>query len=125
MRFPKSGVLFAVDIILIKTVAFRTFPDAYMPDWIRSIRRVERLKFDILAPGHGRLGTKADATAFREFLQDLYKAVLAGTRSGKTVAQLQQEFKLPKYSKWAMHGRWLKENIAGMYRMVQANRRGN
>ncbi len=74
MRFPKPGVLFAVDIIPIKTVAFRTFPDAYMPDWIRSIPRVERLDFDILAPGHGC---------------------------------------------------WLKENIAGMYRMVLANRRGN
>ena len=56
MHFPDERTLFAVDFIPVKTVAFRDFPDAYLPEWIESLARVERMDFDILAPGHGPLG---------------------------------------------------------------------
>ncbi|HEX6211989.1 MAG TPA: MBL fold metallo-hydrolase, partial [Methylomirabilota bacterium] len=71
MRFPRERILFAVDFIPVNSYSFRDFPDAYMPDWIESLRRVEAMDFDVLAPGHGPLGTRADVTMFREYLQDL------------------------------------------------------
>ena len=37
----------------VKRLLFRNLSDSYYPDWIDSFRRVERLDFDILAPGHG------------------------------------------------------------------------
>jgi len=49
MRFPKERILFAVDFIPVASVAFRDFPDAYVEDWIESLKRVEQLDFDILA----------------------------------------------------------------------------
>lgn len=125
MLFPAQRALFAVDFIPVKTVAFRTFPDAYMPGWIQSLRRVERMDFDKLLPGHGPIGTKADVTAFREYLTDLRNAVLAGARAGKTLEQLKAEITLPKYQGWGQYKAWFKLNIEGMYRLVQANRRGN
>jgi glyoxylase-like metal-dependent hydrolase (beta-lactamase superfamily II) len=80
MRFPKEKIAFAVDFIPVNAVAFRDLPDAYLDEWIDSLRRVEAMEFDILAPGHGPLGTKANVTAFRHYLEDLRAQVLAAAR---------------------------------------------
>ncbi len=125
VRFPREGILFAVDFIPVKSVAFRNFPDGYMPDWIESLKRVERMEFAILAPGHGPLGNKADVVAHRGYLEELHAAVLAGARAGKTLDQLKEEIKLEKYQGWALYQDFRPLNVEGMYRMVEANRRGN
>lgn len=125
VRFPAEGIVYAVDFIPVKALAYRDFPDAYMPDWIRSIRRVERMDFDILAPGHGPLGKKADAVAFRQYLTTLYNAVLTGARQGMSLDQLKASINLEKYKDWGQYKDYRGLNIEGMYRLVQANRRGN
>ena len=125
MRFPAQRVLFAVDFIPMGGVAFRDFPDAWLPDWMDSLRVVETMDFDILVPGHGRNGNKADVTAYREYMDDLWAAVTAAVRAGKTVEQAQAEIKLPKYEKWFRYKEWLPLNIAGAYRHFAAHRRGN
>ena len=76
MRFPRERILFAVDFIPVNSYSFRDFPDSYMPDWIESLRRVEAMDFDVLAPGHGPLGNKASVAMFREYLQDLRAEVI-------------------------------------------------
>jgi glyoxylase-like metal-dependent hydrolase (beta-lactamase superfamily II) len=124
MRFPRERILFAVDFIPVNSLAFRDFPDAYMPDWIESLKVVETMDFDILAPGHGALGTKANAIMFREYLQDLRGEVLRYAREGKSADEMKQLIKLPKYDAWGPR-EWFPLNIEGMYRLVQANRRGN
>lgn len=61
VRFPAERIVFAVDFIPVKAMAFRDFPDAYMPDWIDSIKRFEAMDFDILAPrprGAGHQGRR-------------------------------------------------------------------
>lgn len=123
MRFPAERVLFAVDFIPVKSVAFKTLGDAYIPEWIDSLKRVEAMDFDILAPGHGRLGTKADVTLFRNYFQDLYNAVYAGVRAGKSMDALKSELKLPKYAKLFQYKNWLPLNIEGMYRQISMHRR--
>lgn len=124
MRFPRERILFAVDFIPVNSYSFRDFPDAYMPDWIESLRRVEAMDFDVLAPGHGPLGAKANVTMFREYLQDLRTEVVRYAREGKSVDEMKQLITLPKYAAWGPK-EWFPLNIEGMYRLVQANRRGN
>ena len=124
VRFPRERILFAVDFIPVNSYSFRDFPDAYMPDWIESLRRGEAMDFDVLAPGHGPLGTKANVTMFREYLQDLRAEVVRYAREGKSVDEMKQLITLPKYAAWGPK-EWFPMNIEGMYRLVQANRRGN
>jgi glyoxylase-like metal-dependent hydrolase (beta-lactamase superfamily II) len=124
MRFPRERLLFAVDFIPVNSYSFRDFPDAYMPDWIDSLRRVEAMDFDVLVPGHGPLGTKANVTMFREYLQDLRSEVTRYAREGKSLDEIKQLVTLPKYAAWGPK-EWFPLNIEGMYRLVQANRRGN
>jgi glyoxylase-like metal-dependent hydrolase (beta-lactamase superfamily II) len=124
MRFPKERILFAVDFIPVNSYSFRDFPDAYMPDWIESLRRVEAMDFDVLAPGHGPLGTKANVAMFREYLQDLRTEVIRYAREGKSVEEMKQVITLPKYAAWGPK-EWFPLNIEGMYRLVQGTRRPN
>ncbi|PCJ61623.1 MAG: MBL fold metallo-hydrolase [Rhodospirillaceae bacterium] len=125
MRFPAERTLFAVDFIPVKTVAYKDFSDAYLPEWIQSLARVERMDFDILAPGHGQLGTKADVTAFREYMGDLYNQVLAQARMGKSLEETKAAVDLSKYKSWDQFSTWSPLNIEGAYTRIQLNRRGN
>jgi glyoxylase-like metal-dependent hydrolase (beta-lactamase superfamily II) len=95
-----------------------------MPDWIESLRRVEALDFDVLVPGHGALGTRANVTMFREYLQDLRAEVVRYAREGKSADEMKQLIKLPKYDGWGPRD-WFPLNIEGMHRLVQATRRPN
>lgn len=125
MRFPAERVLFAVDFIPVRSVGFRDFPDAYLDDWIESLKRVELLEFDILAPGHGALGDKSSVRAYRGYMEDLREAVTTLAREGKSLEEIKQTVKLPQYEAWANYDRMFTLNVEGMYRLVQANRRGN
>lgn len=125
MRFPKERLLFAVDFIPVESVAFRDFPDAYMPDWLESLKRVEQMDFDILAPGHGPLGKREHVRMFRGYLEDLRGEVLQYVREGKSLEDMKQLIKLDKYAKWGGYEQMLPLNIEGMYRLVQMHRRPN
>jgi glyoxylase-like metal-dependent hydrolase (beta-lactamase superfamily II) len=125
MRFPRERVLFAVDFIPVESVAFRDFPDAYIEDWIESLKRVESMDFDILAPGHGPLGRKDHVRMYREYMEDLRGEVLKYAREGKSLEEMKQLIKLPKYAKWTAYEQWFPLNIEGMYQHVQMHRRPN
>ncbi len=125
MRFPAERALFAVDFIPVNAIGFRDFADAYLDDWLESLRRVEAMDFDVLVPGHGPLGDKDNVRAFRGYLEDLRDAVLKLAREGKPLEEIKQTVKLPKYESWSNYPQMFQLNIEGMYRLIQANRRGN
>jgi glyoxylase-like metal-dependent hydrolase (beta-lactamase superfamily II) len=125
MRFPRERVVFAVDFIPVQSVAFRDFPDAYIEDWIESLRRVEAMDFDALVPGHGPVGTKADVRAFREYMETLRGEVLRLAREGRSLEEVKQSVRLPKYEGWGGYKEWFALNVEGMYRHVQLHRRPN
>jgi glyoxylase-like metal-dependent hydrolase (beta-lactamase superfamily II) len=125
MHFPAERALFTVDFISVKRVAFKTLSDAYFPDWIEAIRQVEAMDFDILIPGHGPVGVKADAADHRAYLEDLYNAVLAAARAGQSLDEMKQSIKLEAYKDWGQYEAWLPMNIEGMYNQISLHRRGN
>lgn len=125
MRFPAERVLFAVDFIPVESLPFRDFPDAYIEDWIESLKRVEGLDFDILAPGHGALGRKEHVRKFRGYMEQLRAEVLRYARQGKLLEEIQQLVKMEEYRDWGNYQNWLLLNIEGMYRHVQLHRRPN
>jgi len=83
------------------------------------------MDFDILAPGHGPLGKKADVAAFRGYLEDLRAQVLAAARAGKLLEETKQSVDLSKYKDWAGYEQMSQLNIEGAYRLVQGTRRPN
>jgi len=122
MRFPAERILFAVDFIPVETLPFRDFPDAYIEDWITSLRRVEALDFDILAPGHGPLGRKEHVRLVRNYMEELRSEVLRHARDGKSLDEIRRLVRMEKYRNWSQYKEWLPLNIEGMYRHVQLHR---
>lgn len=125
MHFPNERAVFAVDFISINRMPYQNLTDSYFPDWIDAIKRVEDIDFDILIPGHGPIGTKADATEHREYLEALYAAVLRATREGQSLEEMQQSIRLDEFSHLERYEEWLPLNIEGVHRQVYWHRRGN
>ena len=125
IRFPSERVLFAVDFIPVKAVAWKNMTDAYIPDWMDAIKKVETMDFDILVPGHGSIGTKADASAFRGYMETLYDEVLQAARAGKSLQEMKKSIRLDKYKNWHLYEKFLQLNIEGMYNQINLHRRGN
>ena len=125
MLFPHERTLFAVDFVSVKRLPYRDLSDSYYPDWIDSLRRVEQLDFDILAPGHGAMGTKEDVAAHRRYHEDLYNSVVAAAREGQTLEQMKASITLEEYRDWGSYADWRELNIEGIYARVVLQRRGN
>ena len=125
MRFPDERTLFAVDFIRVKSLPFRDFPDAYIDEWIESLKKAEVLDFEILAPGHGELGRKDDVRALRAYLEELREQVLGHLRDGKSVDEIKQLVKMDKYGGWGNYNNYLPLNIEGMARHLQMHRLPN
>jgi glyoxylase-like metal-dependent hydrolase (beta-lactamase superfamily II) len=116
--FPAERVVFAVDYLPIKSLPF-FFAPSTPRDVIASVRSVEMLDFDTIAPGHGEMGTKADVTAFRQYVEDLQAGVEEGIKAGRTVEQLQASNMLEKYKSWPNYGMQRNANIAEVYGILK------
>ena len=118
MRFLDERTLFTVDFISVKRLPFRTFRDGFMPDLINAIGKVGEIDFDILAPGHGALGTKADAADHGQYVKDLKAEVEAAIAAGKSLEEMQASITMENYAGWGQYKEWRVENIEGMHRML-------
>ena len=125
MRFPAEGVVFAVDFVAVNRLPFNTLSDAYFPEWIDALKRLEALDFKILATGHGPNGGKGDVTAHRRYLEELYASVLKAARAGQSLEEMQQSITMEAYKEWSQYKAWRPLNIEGMYGQVNLHRRGN
>ncbi|HEY7676317.1 MAG TPA: MBL fold metallo-hydrolase [Candidatus Methylomirabilis sp.] len=115
MLLPKEKLLFAVDFLPIEQVMFRNGPDSFIPDWFDSIDRTLALDWDRMIPGHpgpgGRLGTKEDVRAYKQYMMDVSDAAKQAAAQGKCWDAAMKEIKLPKYEKWANYDAFLPGNI--------------
>lgn len=125
MRLPAEKLIFVVDSIPVNAMGFRDWPDAYLEEWIESLKRVEAMEFDVLAPGHGALGDKKHVVAFRCYMEDLRNQVLAAVRAGKTLEETKALVDISKYKDWGGFQQMGVFNVEGMHRLVTANRRPN
>ena len=122
MRFPAERSVFAVDVVAVKRLPYQDFPDADLDGLIATLKGIEAMDFDILAPGHGALGGKADVADHRRYLETLRDRVKAGLAAGKSVEELKQTVTMPEYASWGMYKEWREPNVAGMYRLLQTSR---
>ena len=118
MRFPSERALFAVDIVARKRLPYRDLPDADVDGWIDSLKAVEKLEFDILAPGHGALGSKTDVAEHRVYLESLRDRVRAQMQAGKSVDAIKQAVTMEEYKDWGSYNDWRGFNVEGMYRYL-------
>lgn len=117
MRIPKEKILFIVDIVTPRRVAFRGMPDFWPDEWVRTLKEIEQMDFDYVISGHGPESQPAiDSSVIvkeqRVYLEDLMSAVKTAMDSGiHNPDELKKNVKLPKYENWQYYNEWLPMNV--------------
>ena len=119
MVIRPEGVAFIVDVVSPGRLPYKDFPGADIAGLIEQTRRVEALDFEIMAPGHSRLGDKADAVEAREYVEWLRAAVAAELEAGKTVDEVVAGLDTSAYQDWGAYAMWRDLNIQGMARWLK------
>ena len=120
--FPEERVVYGVDFLgAFSGIPGGGFSASAMTDWIDSYKAVEALDFDIVAPGHGPMGRKADVTLTRMAWEDLHDAVAMGIAEGKGVEELQASITLDDYMHHPTYEERIQGSIAEAYRAITAH----
>lgn len=124
LYFPAERVLFGVDFVNVKTVpGSNTLANgAPIAEYVNALKVVETLDFDIVAPGHGPMGKKADIAAHRKYYEDLAARVAAGIAAGRTLEQIQAAKIMDEYTDWIEYDEDNDINIANAYKTLSAAR---
>jgi glyoxylase-like metal-dependent hydrolase (beta-lactamase superfamily II) len=117
--FPAERVVYGVDWINVRTPPGGLLGDVTLAQWIAALRKVEAIDFELVAPGHGNIGTKADFVAYRQYFEDLVDAVSKGIAAGQTVEQLQASNILDQYAWWLNYPTARNTNIAQAYELLK------
>ena len=117
--FPNERAAFTVDFLHA-----RRFPGTLsgytVHEYEAALATVEALDFDILVPGHGNAGTKADVSAFLGLLRDLESDVAAGIAEGLDRETLQETILLADYSDWLLYEERRANIVGEMYDTLSA-----
>ena len=110
---PGASVVFAADMMFVKTVPPFDFPDFYYPGYVRALDRLIALNAKHYVPSHTWRGTRDDLIAFRDMTVDFQTTVkneilARGTEAPTDGAALSASLRAayhklqPKYGDW--HG---------------------
>ncbi len=102
LLFPEQRAVFGVDFLHV-----RRFPSTLygypVAKYVDAIAKVQALDFDILIPGHGDVGDKADLVQFLDFLRALDAGVANGIAEGKSLDELRENLFFPGYEDWLLY----------------------
>jgi glyoxylase-like metal-dependent hydrolase (beta-lactamase superfamily II) len=125
VHYPARGMLFAVDFVREKGVAFRDFPNGNVGEWVRALAWIdENLPYSTVLLGHPPAVSNRDAVSgTRQYLLDLMTAIRNARAAGLAdnsdamVAAVKAEL-APKYASWANFDAFLPLNVAGAVRTM-------
>jgi glyoxylase-like metal-dependent hydrolase (beta-lactamase superfamily II) len=115
---PDRKVVFMADTVGVRRLPWRVMSGANPYDWMAGLRVLATLDFEILAPGHGRTGTKAHVEEYIRYFVDLIEAVEERAKQGQTLEEIQESLKMPAYANWLFYDEFLKMNIEGVHRYL-------
>jgi glyoxylase-like metal-dependent hydrolase (beta-lactamase superfamily II) len=104
-RLPKEKLLFVVDLLPVGAFPGRGIIDFYPLEAEASIKRILKMDWERLIPGHpgqpdGRLGTKKDVEDQLALLQEASETMKKMGQEGKCWDTAEKEFAMPKYESW-------------------------
>jgi glyoxylase-like metal-dependent hydrolase (beta-lactamase superfamily II) len=114
-----ENVAYVVDVVSPGRLPYKDFPGADIAGLIEQTKAVEALDFEIMSPGHSRLGNKADATEAREYVEWLRAAVAAELNAGKTADQVVADLDTSAYADMMAYDMWRDLNVQGMARWLK------
>ena len=121
IRFPDERTIFAVDFVNVRRVPFQTMGGGDIATWIAANHHLQStVDYDIVAPGHGPIGTRADVDDSTRYLEDLLAAVSEAVDAGMSLEEAQQSVLMEDYSDYAQYDVWRAMNVQGVYERLTA-----
>jgi len=117
-----ENVAYIVDVVSPGRMAFKDLSGIDIDGMIEQTKKVEQLKFDIVAGGHSRLGKMSDIVEAREYLQWLRSAVGDLLKRGKSFDYIVANLDTSAYKHLIAYDAWRDQNIRGMARYLQAGK---
>ena len=99
------------DLVFNKKIPYMA--DAYIEEWIKSLKYIELLKNETVIPGHGPIGGRPTVIAMKHYLIDLKESVLQQLNDKKSLEETQSAVEpilRKKYKDWKQLD-WIKGNI--------------
>ena len=113
VHVPGSRVLFTGDILFVE--AHPIVWAGPVSNWVRACDRIEALDVDVIVAGHGRLATKADVRAIREYLVYLEREARIRYDAGMSAHDAARDISLDGFSTWSEAER-VSVNVGALYR---------
>lgn len=123
MVFPEEKILFGVDAISVNRLPFQDFAGTDVDGLIGALYALQQMDVDIVAPGHGDIGTLADVAAHRIYIESLKDQVTAQISMGRSDAEILATIRMPEYSSWNSYDAWQQLNVQGMIAYVKEHYR--
>jgi glyoxylase-like metal-dependent hydrolase (beta-lactamase superfamily II) len=121
MVIRPENVAFVVDVVSPGRVPYQDMPGADLDGLAQQIEKVGTLDFEVLLPGHAKLGTMEDVTEAAEYLAWLRGEVQAGLDAGRSVEEIKASIGWGPYAEMMMVQEWGPMNVEGMARWLEAN----
>ena len=99
------------DLVFNKKIPYMA--DAYIDEWIESLKYIQFLKNETVIPGHGPIGGRPTVIAMKHYLMDLKEHVLEQLKNKKSLEETQNAVEpilKKKYKDWKKLD-WIKGNI--------------
>ncbi len=95
---PKERVLFLGDLAFhyVTPLAFQ----GHVGNWIRTVTRLLRFDADVIVPGHGPIGTKADVKKVRDYLALVRREARKRYDAGMPAEEAARDIKLGVFASW-------------------------
>jgi glyoxylase-like metal-dependent hydrolase (beta-lactamase superfamily II) len=118
--FPAERTIYTADFLTPNRPARTVLDGGFLPDWVDSLKQVEKLDFDIIVPAHESPGTKEQVMEQTRYMEELYLAVSAGIKAGKTVDELVDTILMEDYSHLIEYEFSRARNVIGAYEILMS-----
>ena len=119
----RSGVLFAGGLVSIDRIP--RLRDGDLDTWIDALETLDAVPATVIVPGHGPVGTPAQARRTLAYLQALKSTVGALYRRGVGLAESLKAADLPDFRGWSLYSTLHQENVQELYlRLERADLEG-
>lgn len=106
---PDDNILLAGDLAFFQRQPY--MGDCNPAAWIAQIDKLQELDLDLIVPGHGGIGGKADLLLEKDYLQYIEQFVKHGIESGLSIdAILEQPLPAPFFD-WSVDGKASEPNV--------------
>lgn len=111
---PIERIMFGGDLLYKERLPW--LGDAYISDWIETLKKLKNFDAGVYVPGHGNIGNIDMLFSLQQYLVDLQAEVKKYIKKGKTIDEMKKEIALPKYKNWLRYKEWLPLNAEKAYR---------